>query len=233
MLAPVDRSITVSAPQRVAHCSFSTSSWIDDEMAELPMLALIFTRKLRPMIIGSSSGWRMLAGMMARPAGHLVAHELRRDVLAQGHEAHLLGDLAPAGVVHLGEVPVAAGHAPLDPGLRAAWAARAARRAPAARWCRRPAPAGCRRRRRSRAPAPAARPSDTNTLRDAGRSSSIGGSVARPAARRRPACARPRRPATTVNPRRRAAPLPIAAARPSASPFAGITRIRFVGSRRA
>ena len=31
------------------------------------MLALIFTRKLRPMIIGSSSGWLMFAGMMARP----------------------------------------------------------------------------------------------------------------------------------------------------------------------
>ena len=31
------------------------------------MLALIFTRKLRPMIIGSVSGWLMLAGMMARP----------------------------------------------------------------------------------------------------------------------------------------------------------------------
>jgi hypothetical protein len=52
----------------VAHWSFSTSSLIDDEMAELPMLALIFTRNLRPMTIGSHSGWRMLAGMMARPA---------------------------------------------------------------------------------------------------------------------------------------------------------------------
>ena len=31
------------------------------------MLALIFTRKLRPMIIGSDSGWLMLAGMIARP----------------------------------------------------------------------------------------------------------------------------------------------------------------------
>jgi hypothetical protein len=31
------------------------------------MLALIFTRKLRPMIIGSLSGWLMFAGMMARP----------------------------------------------------------------------------------------------------------------------------------------------------------------------
>jgi hypothetical protein len=55
MLAPVDRSITVSAPQRVAQASFSTSSLMEEEMAELPMLALIFTRKLRPMAIGSSS----------------------------------------------------------------------------------------------------------------------------------------------------------------------------------
>ena len=31
------------------------------------MLALIFTRKLRPMIIGSVSGWLMLFGMIARP----------------------------------------------------------------------------------------------------------------------------------------------------------------------
>jgi hypothetical protein len=31
------------------------------------MLALIFTRKLRPMIIGSDSGWLIFAGMMARP----------------------------------------------------------------------------------------------------------------------------------------------------------------------
>jgi len=35
--------------------------------ALLPMLALIFTRKFRPMIMGSVSGWLMLAGMMARP----------------------------------------------------------------------------------------------------------------------------------------------------------------------
>ncbi len=67
MFSPVDRSITVSAPQRVAHCSFSTSSSIDELTAELPMLALIFTRKLRPMIIGSSSRWLRLAGRIARP----------------------------------------------------------------------------------------------------------------------------------------------------------------------
>src|SRR5438552_17269049 len=67
MFFPVERSMTVSAPQRVAHVIFSTSSWIDELTAELPMLALIFTRKLRPMIIGSDSGWLMLAGMIARP----------------------------------------------------------------------------------------------------------------------------------------------------------------------
>ena len=60
--------MTVSAPQRIAHTIFSTSSSIEEVTAELPMLALIFTRKLRPMIIGSSSGWLMLAGMMARPS---------------------------------------------------------------------------------------------------------------------------------------------------------------------
>lgn len=67
MFLPVDRSITVSAPQRVDHTSFSTSSSMLDVTAELPMLALILTRKLRPMAMGSSSGWLMLAGMMARP----------------------------------------------------------------------------------------------------------------------------------------------------------------------
>ena len=67
MFFPVERSMTVSAPHFVAHRSFSTSSSIDDVTAELPMFALIFTRKLRPMIIGSLSGWLTLAGMIARP----------------------------------------------------------------------------------------------------------------------------------------------------------------------
>ena len=59
--------MTVSAPQRVAQTIFSTSSETEEATAELPILALIFTRKLRPMIIGSISGWLMLAGMIARP----------------------------------------------------------------------------------------------------------------------------------------------------------------------
>src|SRR6202043_4290847 len=64
---PVDKSITVSAPHLVAQRIFSTSSSILDATAEFPILALILTRKLRPIIIGWSSGWLMLAGMMARP----------------------------------------------------------------------------------------------------------------------------------------------------------------------
>ena len=104
MSLPVDRSITVSAPQRVAQRSLSTSSPIDDDTAELPMFALIFTRKLRPMIIGSDSGWLMFAGMIARPRGDLVAHELGRHVLADRAEPHLLGDVAAPRVVHLAEV---------------------------------------------------------------------------------------------------------------------------------
>ena len=67
MSAPVDRSITVSAPQRVAQRILSTSSSIDEVTEELPMLAFTFTRKLRPMSIGSASGWLMLDGRMARP----------------------------------------------------------------------------------------------------------------------------------------------------------------------
>src|ERR1044071_602987 len=67
MFLPVDRSITVSAPHLVAQRIFSTSSSIEEATALLPMLALIFTRKLRPMIIGSDSGWLMLLGIIARP----------------------------------------------------------------------------------------------------------------------------------------------------------------------
>lgn len=57
----------VSAPHRVAHTIFSTSSAIDDVTAELPMLALTFTAKALPMIIGSHSGCLWFAGITARP----------------------------------------------------------------------------------------------------------------------------------------------------------------------
>src|SRR5574338_1591279 len=67
MLRPVERSITVSAPQRIAHTILSTSEATSEATAELPILALILTRKLRPIAIGSDSGWLMLLGMIARP----------------------------------------------------------------------------------------------------------------------------------------------------------------------
>ena len=67
MFLPVDKSMTVSAPHLVAQRIFSTSSSMLEATAELPMLALILTRKLRPMIIGSISGWLIFAGIMARP----------------------------------------------------------------------------------------------------------------------------------------------------------------------
>ena len=67
MCLPVERSMTVSAPQRIAQVILSTSSAMPEVTAELPMLALILVRKLRPMIIGSLSGWFTFAGMIARP----------------------------------------------------------------------------------------------------------------------------------------------------------------------
>jgi hypothetical protein len=95
------------------------------------MLPLIFTRKLRPMIIGSSSVWLMLAGMIARPraissrtnsgvissgcwrrsCGRRAAGQqaggaglLQLHVFADGDVFHLGGDDAFARVVHLADV---------------------------------------------------------------------------------------------------------------------------------
>src|SRR5574340_430574 len=96
MFFPVERSITVSAPQRVAQVIFSTSSPIDELTAELPMLAWIFTRKLRPMIIGSVSGWLMLLGMMARPRA--TSSRTNSGVISSGVlAAHQLGQLGALG----------------------------------------------------------------------------------------------------------------------------------------
>src|SRR5260370_42024043 len=71
MFLPVERSMTVSAPHLVAQRIFSTSSSMLEATALLPMLALIFTRKLRPMIIGSDSGGLSLFGVIARQAAAL------------------------------------------------------------------------------------------------------------------------------------------------------------------
>ena len=87
--------MTVSAPQRIAHVIFSTSSSIEEATAELPMLALIFTRKLRPMIIGSDSGWLTLAGMIARPRATSSRTNSGAHALAERDELHLRRDRSP------------------------------------------------------------------------------------------------------------------------------------------
>jgi hypothetical protein len=67
------------------------------------MLALTFTKKLRPITMGSDSGWFTLAGRGGPAPGHLVSNQLAAHALTQGHELHLGRDLAPPGVVHLGD----------------------------------------------------------------------------------------------------------------------------------
>ena len=67
MFLPVDKSITVSAPQRVDQVNFSTSSSIEEDKAEFPILELTLILKFLPIIIGSSSGWLTLAGITALP----------------------------------------------------------------------------------------------------------------------------------------------------------------------
>src|SRR6187402_2610169 len=67
MFLPVDKSIIVSAPQRQAQTAFSTSSSMLEVTALFPILAFILTKKLRPTIIGSLSGWLMLFGIIALP----------------------------------------------------------------------------------------------------------------------------------------------------------------------
>ena len=54
MSFPVERSMTVSAPQRTAQRSFSTSSSVLLDTGEAPMFALTLVLLARPMAMGSS-----------------------------------------------------------------------------------------------------------------------------------------------------------------------------------
>ena len=65
---PVERSITVSAPNRSARRSFPISASKPEESADVPMLALTLTENRLPITMGSASGWLTLHGMTARPA---------------------------------------------------------------------------------------------------------------------------------------------------------------------
>ena len=75
----------VSPPQRIPHNIFSTSSSIEDVTAELPKLPLILTRKLRPIIIGSNSGWLILQGIIALPRA--TSSRTNSAVMTSGMEA--------------------------------------------------------------------------------------------------------------------------------------------------
>jgi len=101
MCLPVDRSITVSAPQRQAQVSLSTSSAIEEETADVPMLALIFTRNRSPITIGSDSdGSHCWAGSPARPRSR--PHDLGIQVLSDRRELHLRCDGAARAYRELG-----------------------------------------------------------------------------------------------------------------------------------
>src|SRR6266571_1042350 len=77
MLRPVERSITVSAPQRIAHTIFSTSSSTEKVSAESLAVGERIFRALE--------------------------HALAPEVLALGDVDHLLGDYAGARPFELGQ----------------------------------------------------------------------------------------------------------------------------------
>ena len=96
--APTERPIRASRPPR------GSTRW----SAELPMLALILTRNLRPITIVLELGMVDVGGDDRSSARHLRSHQLGLAALAHGDVLHLLGDEALAGVEQLGRRFVAA-----------------------------------------------------------------------------------------------------------------------------
>ena len=101
MFLPVDRSITVSAPQSVAQRSFSTSSSIDDDDGGVADVGVDLHQEvaaddhrleLEVVDVGRDDG---------AAARDLVADELGRQPFADRDELHLRRDLALARVVQL------------------------------------------------------------------------------------------------------------------------------------
>ena len=93
---PVERSMTVSAPHLVAHVIFSTSSSIVDATAELPMLALIFTKEITADDLRLEFGMIDVRGEHGAAARDFVAHEFGLHALTDRDEFHLGRDLAAA-----------------------------------------------------------------------------------------------------------------------------------------
>ena len=69
LLVPIDAHVGRIA-RHLGLTKRADQTWrtAEEVTAELPMLAFTFTRKSRPMTIGSLSGWLTLAGSTARPA---------------------------------------------------------------------------------------------------------------------------------------------------------------------
>ena len=93
---PVDKSITVSAPHLVDHTIFSTSSSIDDEVAEFPIFALTLTKKFLPIIIGSASGWLIFTGKTALPSA--ISFRTNSGVIFSGRFAPKFSPLSLASL---------------------------------------------------------------------------------------------------------------------------------------
>jgi hypothetical protein len=103
MSAPVERSITVSAPHRMAQTSFSTSASIEEVTAELPILAFTFTKNRFPMTLGSDSGWVHVGRQDGPACCQLLADDLGFDAFSQRGEPHFGAYLTLSRVAPLGD----------------------------------------------------------------------------------------------------------------------------------
>ena len=81
---------------------------MDDVTTELPILELTLTRKLRPMIMGSLSGWLIFAGIMARPRATSERTNFGIDIFPDGDKFHFGRDFTAFGIVHLRDIARAA-----------------------------------------------------------------------------------------------------------------------------
>src|SRR5260221_13743121 len=100
MFLPVERSMTVSAPHLVAQRIFSTSSSMLDATALLPMLALIFTRKLRPMIIGRNFLVKINANIGNSAVASSIEEEVEKMRWATKWGADTVMDLSTGKNIH-------------------------------------------------------------------------------------------------------------------------------------
>ena len=79
MLRPVDKSITVSAPQRIAHTIFSTSSSTEDGHRRVADIGVDLGEEVAADDHRLGFGVVDIGGDDGPAARHFAAHELRRD----------------------------------------------------------------------------------------------------------------------------------------------------------